>query len=235
MMATRVPDYYAALETHPDASGAEIKRQYRKLMREVHPDANANDPQANRKAARLNVAFETLGDPDRRRAYDEQHAPQNRKRRYEFWAQQDDWEDIVAENIPPKRPAHVHTPPPSIEPDEIEIEMSELERVPRVRRTITVTNPCDCTLRGDVSTSEPWLWGPLGTFTIEPHGSIEFEVEVVARKVRFPGISRVQFVTRDWTGTVPVKISGFTARRRNTYPATNAAYVPNRRRRAVRR
>jgi hypothetical protein len=237
MMPIRTPDHYATLETHRDATDAEIKRQYRKLMREVHPDANTSDPHANRKAARLNVAFEVLGDRERRRAYDAQFTPSrsSMRRHYEHVAEQEDWEDIVAETIPPRRPAHVHVPPPTIEPDEIEIDMAELQRSPRVRRTITVTNSCDCTLRGDVSTSEPWLWGPVGTFTVAPRETIEFDVEIVARKVRFPGISRVQFVTRDWTGTVPVKINGFSAKRRNIYPATNAAYVPNRRRRAVRR
>ena len=40
------PDHYAVLGLAPDATDAEIKRRYRKLMRAVHPDANANDPLA---------------------------------------------------------------------------------------------------------------------------------------------------------------------------------------------
>jgi hypothetical protein len=201
----------------------------------VHPDANAHDPHATRKAARLNVAYETLSDAARRRAYDDAHHPRLRNRRYEHLAQQPDWEDIVAEAVPPRRPAHVHSEEPRMEPAELEISMAELREQPRVRRTISVTNPCACTLIGDVSTSEPWLWGPVGRFTVGPGETVSFDVEVVARKVSFPGISRVVFVAREWSGVTSVKITGYAPKLRRTYPATNAAYVPPRRRRAVRR
>ena len=87
------PDHYATLNVHPDASDAEVKRGYRKLMRAVHPDANSDDPQATKKAAALNLAFETLRDPEKRRAYDDTRGRKN-ARRYEVWAEQPDWEDI---------------------------------------------------------------------------------------------------------------------------------------------
>jgi hypothetical protein len=230
------PDHYAILELTPDATDAEIKRRYRALMRAVHPDANAHDPQATRKAARLNVAFETLGDAAKRRAYDELHHPRskNGRRHYEFVAEQPDWEDIVAESVPAQRPVHVHSPLPTIAPEEIEVDVVELRSQARVRRRITVTNGCDCTLTGDVSTSEPWVWGPVGRLTVKPGQSVAFDVEVVARKVTFPGISRVIFVTKDWTGVVPVKITGYAPKLRRTYRATEAVYVPPRRRRAAR-
>lgn len=246
-------DHYAVLRVSRDASDAEIKRRYRELMREVHPDANRRDPDATRKAARLNRAYETLGNPERRRAYDVSlrsatagdavaSAWQRRSDRwrrmsdqkYTAWAVEPDWEDIVAEHVPPKRPAHVHAPAPAIEPEEIEVDLAELREQPRVRRAITVTNHCDCTLKGDVSTSEPWLWGPIGTFELKPGASVRFDIEVIARKVAFPGLSRVLFVTKDWTGVVPVKITGYEPKARRTPPAaTNAAYVPSRRRRVV--
>ncbi len=238
-------DHYATLDVPRTATNAEIKRRYRSLMREVHPDANSKDPQANRKAARLNVAWETLGDAQKRRAYDAQlgvgqrgangAAPTARKRGvYAYWAEQPDWEDIVAENVPPPRPAHVHSEEPIIEPAEIEVDLAELRDTPRVRRRIRVTNPCQCTLKGDVATSEPWVWGPIGRFELAPGATVEFDVEVIARKVKFPGISRVSFVTNSWTGVVPVKITGFEAKRRRVVPVTDAAYVRNRRR-SVRR
>jgi hypothetical protein len=231
------PDHYAVLELAPDATDAEIKRRYRKLMREVHPDANANDPQATRKAARINVAFETLGDPERRRAYDQLHPrarATSRRKHYEHVAEQPDWEDIVAESVTARAPVHVHNPLPTIEPDEIEVDMADLREQTRVRRRIVVTNRCDCTLTGDVSTSEPWVWGPVGRLTVKPGQSIEFDIEIVARKVTFPGISRVIFVTKDWTGVVPVKITGYAPKVRRVYAATETAYVPPRRRRATR-
>ncbi len=232
------PDHYAVLELAPDATDAEIKRRYRKLMRAVHPDANANDPQATRKAARLNVAFETLGDAEKRRAYDALHHPRaranGRRGHYEHVAEQPDWEDIVAASVTTRKPVHVHNPLPEIAPDEIEVDMAELRAQARVRRRIVVTNRCDCTLIGNVSTSEPWVWGPVGHLVVKPGQSIEFDIEIVARKVTFPGISRVIFVTKDWTGVVPVKITGYAPKLRRTYPATETAYVAPRRRRAVR-
>jgi curved DNA-binding protein CbpA len=230
-----IPDHYATLNVHPDATDADIKRGYRKLMRAVHPDANAHDPHANRKAAALNRAFETLGDPEKRRLYDDERGRKS-VRRYEVWAEQPDWEDIVAEQaVTPRKPAHVHTQDPLIEPDEIEVDMSELRERPRVRRTVTITNRCDCTLAGDVSTSEPWVWGPVGEIRIGPRQSASFDIEVITRKVAFPGISRVVFVTRDWAGVVPVKVTGYQPKRRKVPVASEMAYTPTRRRKWARR
>ncbi len=235
MNSHSLPDHYATLNVHPDATDAEIKRSYRKLMRAVHPDANKSDPNANQKAAALNHAFETLGDPAKRRLYDDERGRKS-VRRYEAWAEQPDWEDIVAEQaVRPRKPKHVHTDDPTIEPAEIEVDMSELRERPRVRRAITVTNHCACTLAGDVSTSEPWVWGPVGEIRIGPHASATFDVEVIARKVAFPGISRAIFVTRDWSGVVPVKVTGYEPRRRRVPTAADMAYAPARRRRWVRR
>lgn len=220
-------DHYAALDLPPSASDDEIKRRYRRLMRTVHPDANATDPEATRKAARINAAFDTLGNAERRRLYDERRFGGN-DRIYAAWAMEPDWEDIVAEHVQPRRPAHVHDVEPLIEPEEIEISVAELRSAARVRRRIAITNRCSCTIAGDVSTSEPWLWGPIGRLMIGGGESAEFDVEVVSRKVAFPGLSRVVFVARDWSGVVPVKISGFEARRRRAPPAAAMPYVRSR-------
>ncbi len=229
------PDHYAILGVKVTATDADIKRAYRRRIRAVHPDANVDDPQATRKAAALNLAFETVGDPEKRRAYDAARLPSTRasRRQYEVWAEQPDWEDIVAENVPPARPPHVHAPAPVIEPDEVEVSMAELRQQARVRRTLHLVNHCSCTLVGDVSTSEPWLWGPVGRITVRPGATAAFDVEVVASKVAFPGLSRITFVSKEWTGVVPVKITGFEAKRRRP-PVTPSRYVPPRRRRAVR-
>ena len=228
----REQDHYQALDLPRTASSAEIKRRYRQLMREFHPDANRNDPQANRRAARINLAYETLGDTERRRSYDASLPAPARTRSsrrndkiYAHWAQQENWEDIVAENVPPARPAHRHSPEPSLEPREIDVTLEELEGARRVKRRITITNPCACTLKGEVATSEPWLWGPLGKFEVPPGATLEFDVELISSRVRFPGLSRVLFVTPTWTGTVPVRVHGWRARPRRVLPATNASYV----------
>ena len=47
-----------------------IKKAYRKLAKEMHPDKNPDDPEANEKFQDLGVAYETLKDPDTRKIYD---------------------------------------------------------------------------------------------------------------------------------------------------------------------
>ena len=64
-------DYYAALGLQKSSSQAEIKRAYRKLARTHHPDVNAGDLAAERRFKEINEAYEVLGDPEKRRKYDE--------------------------------------------------------------------------------------------------------------------------------------------------------------------
>jgi molecular chaperone DnaJ len=65
----RVPDLYGVLGVRPEASDDEIKKAYRKLAREHHPDVN-NDPEAERRFKEISAAYRTLSDPARRRQYD---------------------------------------------------------------------------------------------------------------------------------------------------------------------
>jgi molecular chaperone DnaJ len=63
-------DYYATLGVAPDATTEEIKRAFRRLARESHPDANPSDPTADARFREVAEAYEVLSDPDRRRAFD---------------------------------------------------------------------------------------------------------------------------------------------------------------------
>jgi curved DNA-binding protein CbpA len=64
-----IPNYYAILGVTSSASTAEIKRAYRRLARQHHPDLNAQAKDEQIK--RLNEAYAVLSDPQKRAAYDE--------------------------------------------------------------------------------------------------------------------------------------------------------------------
>lgn len=63
-------DFYRVLGVEKNASEGEIKRAYRKLARELHPDVTGDDPRATERFKEITVAYETLSDPQRRRSYD---------------------------------------------------------------------------------------------------------------------------------------------------------------------
>lgn len=63
-------DYYEVLGVGRDASEAEVKKAFRRLARELHPDVNPDDPEAEEKFKAAAEAYEVLSDPERRRTYD---------------------------------------------------------------------------------------------------------------------------------------------------------------------
>ncbi len=64
-------DYYATLGVAKSASDKEIKQAFRKLARKYHPDVNPGDKSAEARFKELNEANEVLGDPEKRKKYDE--------------------------------------------------------------------------------------------------------------------------------------------------------------------
>ncbi|MFD3328739.1 molecular chaperone DnaJ [Streptomyces sp. NPDC058701] len=67
-------DYYKVLGVPKDATEAEIKKAYRKLAREFHPDANKGDASAEGRFKEISEANDVLGDPKKRKEYDEARA-----------------------------------------------------------------------------------------------------------------------------------------------------------------
>jgi molecular chaperone DnaJ len=63
-------DYYEVLGVSRDADAAAVKKAFRRLARELHPDVNAHDPDAEAKFKEAAEAYEVLSDDERRRLYD---------------------------------------------------------------------------------------------------------------------------------------------------------------------
>src|SRR5512138_1391949 len=69
MTAERERDYYEVLGVERGAGDGDIKRAFRKLAQQWHPDVN-QDPEAQARFKEVNEAYQVLGDPQRRQQYD---------------------------------------------------------------------------------------------------------------------------------------------------------------------
>ncbi len=64
-------DFYSVLGVDRNASAEDIKKAYRKLAMKFHPDKNQGDKKAEEKFKEITQAYEVLGDPDKRKSYDQ--------------------------------------------------------------------------------------------------------------------------------------------------------------------
>jgi molecular chaperone DnaJ len=69
------PDYYKTLGVGKNASDEEIKKAYRKLARQYHPDRNPGDKKAEERFKEISQAHDVLSDPEKRKAYDRGQSP----------------------------------------------------------------------------------------------------------------------------------------------------------------
>jgi molecular chaperone DnaJ len=69
-MSATSRDYYEVLGVPRDADEATLKKAFRRLARELHPDVNSSDPETEEKFKEAAEAYEVLSDPDRRATYD---------------------------------------------------------------------------------------------------------------------------------------------------------------------
>jgi curved DNA-binding protein len=70
-MAVQYKDYYESLGVSRSSSDADIKKAFRKLAREYHPDVAKDKKKAEEKFKEINEAYEVLGDPSKRKKYDQ--------------------------------------------------------------------------------------------------------------------------------------------------------------------
>jgi curved DNA-binding protein CbpA len=84
-------DYYQTLNLNPGASYEEIKKSYRSLVKELHPDRRPADPESETRIKEINEAYEVLKDPEKRSRYDRNRAggisgPEQGRRGYGHYA-----------------------------------------------------------------------------------------------------------------------------------------------------
>ena len=71
MAASKKRDYYEVLGVERSATPEQLKKAYRKLAVQYHPDKNPGDKEAEEKFKELGEAYEALNDPQKRAAYDQ--------------------------------------------------------------------------------------------------------------------------------------------------------------------
>lgn len=156
-------DYYKTLGVARGASEAEIKSTYRKLARKHHPDVNPGNKEAERRFKEINEAYQVLGDPEKRKKYDELGADWQRgepeeelRRRYARAGMggggarpQGDFSDFFASFFGGSRGRGFggagFTPAPERAPDlEAEVEISLEEAMHGVARRLELSASDEC-------------------------------------------------------------------------------------------
>ena len=98
-------DYYAILGVSPDADEKTIRKTYRKLARQYHPDVNPENKEAEEKFKEINEAYQVLSNPEQRKKYDELRDQYQRYQQTGGRPQGFNWQNWAAQ---PGEGANVH-------------------------------------------------------------------------------------------------------------------------------
>ncbi|MDI3340202.1 MAG: DnaJ C-terminal domain-containing protein [Sphaerobacter sp.] len=102
-------DYYKILGVSRDADEKTIKRAYRKLARQYHPDVNKGDPRAEERFKEINEAYQVLSDPEKRAKYDRFGADWERYQQAETAGAGPTWTDFADWFTGGRRPSGART------------------------------------------------------------------------------------------------------------------------------
>ncbi|MGQ9510824.1 MAG: DnaJ C-terminal domain-containing protein [Thermaceae bacterium] len=165
-------DYYAILGVSKDATQEEIKRAYRRLALEYHPDKHPGNKEVEERFKEINEAYAVLSDPEKRAAYDRGQAVQ------EF-----SWDDLfdLFHQVFGTRPGRA--PRGEDLEAEVELELVDLLRGKEVEVSYTRLVPCpdcggeggksmvcpSCGGRGVVETYRQGFWGTFVSRSTCPH------------------------------------------------------------------
>jgi curved DNA-binding protein CbpA len=89
-----VKDYYKVMGVPREATGEEIKKAYRSLALQYHPDRNQGDPVCEDRLKEFNEAYQVLGDEDKRWLYDLSHRRSSSEPVYDQHDGDDDLTDL---------------------------------------------------------------------------------------------------------------------------------------------
>ena len=145
------PDLYAILEVERTASQDELKKSYRRLARQFHPDANPGNAEAEARFKEISQAYEILSDPERRSHYDRFGSDVNGQG--DFGSVQDLF-DMFFQGFGGFGGGGQRSGPPSGPDAQVNLRISLHEAAFGVQRDVTVTMPVACTDCGATGAAE---------------------------------------------------------------------------------